>query len=238
ALWLASPAALRRAASALARRLPPSDRRMSLQLRARRFVDGAGPDPVERNLRWFGSFLPEEASAIVLGAPPPERLHEDLRGEPFPRGQEALDLWTRWYLPDDVLTKVDRASMAVSLEARAPLLDRELAAFAHALPFAYKLRGLRRKWIFKRALRGRLPAWLLRRRKQGFGAPNGEWLRGPLRGEVEELFAPERLVRGGLLDPAPVRRLVEEHLSGRRDHRKRLWALYVLQRWLATMGLS
>jgi asparagine synthase (glutamine-hydrolysing) len=230
----------RRAQAAVARaagRLRPSGARMSLQLRARRFVEGIDPDRVTRNARWFGSFLPEEAAALIHGAPPAEALHEDLHDEPYPDGPSAaLDLWTRWYLPDDVLTKVDRASMAVSLEVRAPLLDPELAAFAHALPFRYKLRGLARKWIFKRALRGRLPEALLRRRKQGFGAPNGAWLRGPLRAEVEELLSPRALAATGAIDPELAGRVAREHLSGAADHRKRLWALYVLQRWLTRQG--
>ena len=84
----------------------------------------------------------------------------------------------------------------------------------------------------------RLPAETLSRKKQGFGAPNGEWLRGPLRAEVEELFRPEALAAGGLIEPGLAGRVVREHLSGERDHRKRLWALYVLQRWLVTMGTT
>ncbi len=234
--YLRLPRLVRAPLEAAALRLPASPGRMSAPFLARRFVRGLDPDPLRRNVRWFGSFLPEEASALVIGAPSPSELFAELERGPRPAGEEGvLDLWTRWYLPDDVLTKVDRASMAVSLEARAPFLDPELAAFAHGLPLRYKLRGLTRKWLLKRALRGRLPQAVLRRRKQGFAAPVADWLRGPLRAELLELLAPAALERAGLLRPEPVQRLVREHLAGR-DHRKELWALYVLQRWLARRG--
>lgn len=232
--YLRVPRFARRVVSALAMGLPPSDRRMSLSLRARRFVSGIDANPVVRNLRWFGSFLPEEAAALVREGPRADEVYEDLLARPYPDArQTALEVWTSWYLPDDVLTKVDRASMAVSLEVRAPLLDPDLAAFAHGLPYRFKLRRFSRKWILKRALRGRLPAATLARRKQGFGAPNGRWLRGPLRDEVEALLERGVLEDEGLLDPTLTRRVLEEHMSGARDHRKRLWALYVLRRWLA-----
>lgn len=235
--YLRLPALARRGVAALVGALPPSSDKLSLQFRASRFVRGLSPDPLVRNQRWFGSFLPEEAAALVRGVDA-GRVYEDLLHlQPPPGEQAALELWTAIYLPDDVLTKVDRASMSVSLEVRAPFLDPELAAFVHALPFDHKLRGLTRKWLLKRALRGKLPPAILRRGKQGFGAPAGEWLRGPLRPEVEALLEPTRVARAGLLDPALVARVVMEHLSGERDHRKQLWALYVLARTAARQGL-
>lgn len=127
--------------------------------------------------------------------------------------------------------------MAVSLEVRAPFLDPKLAAFAHALPFHFKLRGLTRKWVLKRALAGRVPAGVLRRPKQGFAPPVADWLRGPLRADVEARLAPEAVAAWGLVDPEPVARIVREHLAGV-DRRKPLWALYVLARWLERSGLT
>ena len=230
--FMRAPAPLRRAVSGLVGLLPPSSADMSLQFRASRFVRGLDPDPFVRHQRWFGSFQPEEAAALIPGAGSAEEVYEDLAWPERPEGEQAaLELMTCYYLPDDVLTKVDRTSMAVSLEARAPLLDPELAAFAHGLPYDLKLRGLTRKWILKRALRGRLPGSVLRRRKRGFRPPNAAWLRGPLRGEVERLLDPRRLEREGLLAPHLVERVVHEHLSGQRDHRKQVWALFVLERW-------
>ena len=242
--YLRAPRLLRTGLSAGARRVPPSSDKRSLHFRATRFVRGLeapdARDPLTRNQRWFGSFQPEEAAGLVLGAPAPATLYEDLRAlRPPPGESAALELWTALFLPDCVLTKVDRASMAVSLEVRAPFLDRELAAFLTALPYRYKLRGLTRKWLLKRALRGRLPGRILRRSKQGFGVPAGEWLRGPLRAEAAELFSGPALRAQGLLDAETVERLFAEHLSGRHDHRKQLWALFVLLRWLARRpGLS
>ena len=230
--WMRAPALLRRAVGGLVGLLPPSGADMSLQFRASRFVRGLDPDPLVRQQRWFGSFLPEEAAALVPGAGSAADVYEDLLAIERPQGEQAgLELWTSTYLPDDVLTKVDRASMAVSLEARAPLLDPELAAFAHSLPYHMKLHGLTRKWILKRALRGKLPGSVLRKRKQGFRPPSVDWLRGPLRAEVERLLEPQRLARGGVLDPQGAARIAREHLTGEQDHRKQVWALYVLERW-------
>jgi asparagine synthase (glutamine-hydrolysing) len=236
--YLRLPGLARRGVAALVDALPPSRGKMSLQFRAARFVRGLDPDPLVRNQRWFGSFLPEEAAMLVRGGPPPDEVYEDLRAlRPAEGEQASLELWTGIYLPDDVLTKVDRASMTVSLEVRAPFLDPDLAAFAHALPFHMKLRGLTRKWILKRALRHSLPHDVLHRRKQGFGPPYGDWLRGPLRREVEQLLAPDRVDRAGLLDPLLVSRMVVDHLDGTRDLRKQVWALYVLARWCARLGV-
>jgi asparagine synthase (glutamine-hydrolysing) len=231
--WLRAPRRVRAGFARGVELLPVSSDKRSLEFRARRFVAGLDPHPLVRNQRWFGSFSPEEARAIVRGVGDGRDLYEDLWALDAPHGEQAaLELWTAIYLPACVLTKVDRASMAVSLEVRAPFLDRDLSEFVVSLPYSYKLRRLTRKWILKRALRGRLPAWVLRRSKQGFGAPCGEWLRGPLQAEAARLFDPQRLARAGLIEPLPVRRMWEEHLSRRRDHRKPLWALFVLLRWL------
>lgn len=236
--YLQLPALARRGVAALVGALPPSREKLSFQFRAARFVRGLDPDPLVRNQRWFGSFLPEEAAALVRGAVAPGRVYEDLRALAPPPGEQAsLELWTAIYLPEDVLTKVDRASMSVSLEVRAPMLDPDLAAFAHALPYEYKLRGLTRKWILKRALKDRLPPEILRRGKQGFGPPFSAWLQGPLRAEVEALLEPSRVARAGILDPLLVARICMEHVHGVRDHRKQLWALYVLARTCARQGL-
>lgn len=235
--YLHLPSLARRGVAALVGALPPSSEKLSLQFRASRFVRGLDPDPLVRNQRWFGSFLPEEAAALVRGVAS-QRVYEDLHTLAAPPGEQAqLELWTAIYLPEDVLTKVDRASMTVSLEVRAPFLDPDLAAFVHALPFHFKLRGLTRKWILKRALRDKLPKDVLSRSKQGFGPPFGDWLRGPLRAEVEALLEPSRVARAGVLDPRLVSRVAVEHLSGERDHRKQLWALYVLARTCARQGL-
>lgn len=220
--------------------IPPSPRYMSLEFRARQFLQGIALPAEERNQGWLGSFLPEEARGLLTGEAagalgtdsPYADLREALRGF---EGEELLDriayLYYRFYLQDDILVKVDRASMAVSLEARAPFLDTAVVEFASALPPSFKIRGLSTKWLLKKALGGIVPPQVLHRKKQGFGIPIAHWLNGDLRGAVDAALAPERLRRGGLLRPEPVARLLAEHRAGRRDHRKPLWTLFAFQRW-------
>ncbi len=135
------------------------------------------------------------------------------------------------YLPDDVLTKVDRMSMAHSIESRVPLLDNEVVDFAESLPASMKIKNGRRKHILKEVASRLLPDGIVDRRKQGFGVPLGTWFRGSLR----ELFADTLLsataLQRGYFEPRFVRQLVNEHLSGRRDHTLRLWQLVIFERW-------
>jgi asparagine synthase (glutamine-hydrolysing) len=138
---------------------------------------------------------------------------------------------TETYLPEDVLTKVDRMSMAHSIESRVPLLDNEVVAFAATLPSAMKIRENRRKHVLKAVAAALLPAEILNRRKQGFGVPLGAWFRGNLRELFSDtLLSPASLQRG-YFEPVFVRQMVSEHLSGKRDHTLRLWQLVVFERW-------
>jgi len=137
----------------------------------------------------------------------------------------------RFYLAGQNLATVDRASMACGLEVRAPFLSTAIVDLASRIPSGWKVRGWTTKYIVKRALRDRLPADVLRRRKQGFGVPLAAWLRGPLRPVLDERLARERVARQGLFDAAAVRRLVDEHVAGVKDHRKVLWALLMLDAW-------
>ena len=135
------------------------------------------------------------------------------------------------YLPEDVLTKVDRMSMAHSIESRVPLLDNEVIDFAATLPAHFKIHNGRRKHVLKEALRGLLPASILDRRKQGFGVPLDVWFRGNLTGMFADVLGSARTRQRGFFEPAFVQRLVQEHLSGRRDHTLRLWQLLVFELW-------
>lgn len=148
----------------------------------------------------------------------------------------ALDALT--YLPDDILVKVDRASMAVSLETRAPFLDRDVMAFAWSLPLAMKLRDGRGKWILRRLLEKHIPAQLIDRPKMGFAIPLDAWLRGPLREWAETLLAEDRLRREGYLDPRPVRRAWARHASGEASLGYRLWSVLMFQAWLEQQKAS
>jgi asparagine synthase (glutamine-hydrolysing) len=154
--------------------------------------------------------------------------------------EQLLWMDTTGYLPDDILVKLDRAAMAVSLETRAPFLDRAVFELAWQLPLDAKLRGGVTKWVLRQVLARYVPDALVDRPKMGFGLPIGPWLRGPLRPWAEELLGERRLSSQGLLDPAPVRRAWHRHLSGRADLGYELWDVLALQSWLDTWqpGLS
>jgi asparagine synthase (glutamine-hydrolysing) len=143
----------------------------------------------------------------------------------------ALSVDVQTYLLDDILTKVDKMSMAVSLECRVPLLDHKLVEFAATVPIGLKLHGGRTKYLLRRFLEPRIPKDILDRPKHGFEAPTGEWLRGPLAPMVSDLLLGPTFRSRGIFAPATVNRLLKEHQDGRRDHRHRLWSLLMLELW-------
>lgn len=142
------------------------------------------------------------------------------------------------YLPSDILVKLDRASMATSLEARCPMLDHTVVEFSWRLPVDTKIRRGQGKWILRQVLARYLPRHLFERPKQGFDVPVGPWLKGPLRTWASDLLSETRLRQQGLLDAAAVQTCWQEHLSGRRNHSRVLWALLMLQAWLDTVHTS
>ena len=143
----------------------------------------------------------------------------------------------KFWLPGDILTKVDRTSMAVSLEAREPLLDHRLIEFAAALPERLRLRGGQGKWLMKQAMRRYLPDEVLFRPKQGFVTPISQWLRGPLAGSARAIASSAALARTGWFDVPALARITEDHISGSADHGRLLWQLLMLDRSLARLGI-
>jgi asparagine synthase (glutamine-hydrolysing) len=135
------------------------------------------------------------------------------------------------YLVDDILVKVDRASMATSLEARVPLLDYKLVEFAFSLPPDYKLRGNTTKWFFKSAMKGILPERIIHRRKEGFSIPIKNWLKEDLKDLMMAYLSPGRLAETGLFNWAYVEKMINEHLSNHQNHSHRLWALILFELW-------
>src|SRR6185503_18043720 len=190
--------------------LPVKTKNLSFDYRARRFITASHYDEVARHHVWFGSFTPCDSNNIT------ERM-------------QSLD--TQFYLAEDILTKVDRASMAVSLEVRAPYLDPRVAEFAASLPPRYKLHGYTSKYILKKAAKGLVPPFVWRRGKKGFGVPFAKWLKHELKPLARDLLSPERLRRNGLFDPAYVAKLQDEHERGVANHRKLLWTLLSFELW-------
>ena len=168
-----------------------------------------------------------------LTGPDPERLLARHFGRfaHLPWASQMMRVDTETYLPEDVLTKVDRMSMAHSIESRVPLLDNEVVSFASSLPAAFKIKDGRRKHILKEVAATLLPREIIDRRKQGFGVPIGVWFRGQLRELFADTLLSPRTLQRGYFQPAFVRQLVDEHLAGKRDHTLRLWQLVIFERW-------
>jgi asparagine synthase (glutamine-hydrolysing) len=223
----------------LVRLLPVKTKNLSFDYKALRFVTGAKYDTVARHHVWFGSFTPEEQMQLLtqdaLAASDVDiyaqarQIADECDSADLVTRMQSVD--TRLYLAEDILTKVDRASMAVSLEVRAPLLDPRVAEFSASLPPNYKLRGQKTKFILKKAVDDLLPPFVTRRGKKGFGVPVAEWLKEKLRPLARDLLSPERIRRAGVFNADYVARLQDEHERGVANHRKLLWTLLMFELW-------
>jgi len=228
-----SPSALRRVATIAAAGLPHG-------ARGKNFLRHVGRDQQGRYLDAIRFFGADEKPALLtadvwrqLRGPDPEtRLARHFnRFAALPWASQMMRFDAETYLPEDVLTKVDRMSMAHSIESRVPLLDNEVIEFAATLPAALKIKNGRRKHVLKEVAATLLPADILNRRKQGFGVPLGVWFRGGLRELFADTLRSATSLQRGYFQPAFVKRIVEEHVSGRRDHTLPLWQLVVFEKW-------
>jgi asparagine synthase (glutamine-hydrolysing) len=229
----------------LAARLFVSHRNMSFDFLLNAFLKGAYQPAWMRHVSWTGAFTPEMQQE--LWADPPSLELEDVYGSAARAMEEvevkddlqrALQMYFKLYLQDDILTKVDRASMMNSLEVRAPFLDVPFMEAAHGLPARLKMRGLRGlKYVLKQTVKDCMPEEILARPKKGFGIPVSRWFREELRDDLLDTLDPERLRAGGLFRPEPVQRMVREHLRGDFNHRKPLWTLFMFEKWRERWGV-
>lgn len=222
----------------LVERLRPSDVNMGFEFRVKRFLRYLYRDPVVRNHLWLGSFngdMQKELLSQEFGHNGPDPF-EDIKKADAPYGSlkdiEALIYdYIRTYLQENILTKVDRASMAHALEVRAPFLDHEFGEFVASIPAKWKLRGITTKYIFKRAMKPLLPKNILHRKKKGFGIPKAKWLREELRACLEDLFSRRSVNDLGLFSFTHIRTMMDEHFHRIRDHQKELWTLLMFELW-------
>lgn len=235
------PSAMRaRVLEPLIQSLPVRHSYFSLDFRLKKFLEGVHAPPRYRHQHWLGAFSDEEANALLIKkdgegrmSSPYEHLDQFFRDD-ADRGEFLNDvLWSylRTYCMDVVLAKVDRMSMANGLEVRAPFLDSEVVTFVQNLPYEYKFRGMTGKYILKRLMKGRLPSHIMRRRKRGFAIPLGRWLQNELRPLMRETLSNDALKKSGMFDHVAVERLMTEHETGHRDHRKKLWTIITFQLW-------
>lgn len=219
--------------------LPVSTKNLSFEYKAKRFVRSSAWDIVRRHHSWFGSFSLDEQDRLLT-----RQVVDQTSGDVYKDAREMLALCdakddveqmqfldVNFYMAEDILTKVDRAAMAVSLETRAPFLDPRVGQFAASLPLNYKLHGSQGKYILKKAVEPLLPANILHRKKKGFGIPIAEWLKGRLNPLMHDLLTEPRLRDQGLFDPTFVSELIREHETGIASNHKQLWTLLVFQLW-------
>jgi len=207
----------------------------------RNFIHNISLDPIDRYLDSVSVFTRLNKESLYSSAFKSQLAESDwvascfhnlaakvATGDPLDR---LLYLDSKTYLPGDIMTKVDRMSMAVSLEARAPLLDHKLIDFVTRVPSALKLAGAETKHILKKAVRGLIPDEILNRSKQGFGVPVQEWINQQLRERMRETLSETRTRQRGYVNPKYLDVLLDEHERGRRDHSTGLWALLMLELW-------
>ena len=222
-------------AKVLERALPVSDKNLTFFYKVARYAESVAFPALERDFLNIGAYFKGIDDLFRFNTKPGDLFgfSRDFLGEY--KEHDYLSkvnlVFLKYYLQDDILFKVDRASMYNSLEVRAPFLDFELADFVNALPLSFKLRGFKTKYLLKKLMEDKLPKDIVYRKKKGFGVPLTRWLKNELKDYMFSILSLERIRKFGLLNYDMVERLVGEHLAGQRDNRKILWNLIVFQNW-------
>jgi len=227
------PARLRQAGARLARAAANVNPSSAAAGRLRTLAEFLSPNSAGEFYRRFNAHWRDPAQVLLHGESAEIRPADPRLETELPKALEEMMFWdARVYLPDDLLVKLDRASMAVGLEARVPLLDHRVVEFAWTLPLSLKVREGQTKWVLRRVLERYIPRAWMERPKMGFAVPLDAWLRGPLRAWAEDLLDERRLRREAFFRPEPIRQKWEQHLSGRCNWQYLLWDVLVLQTWL------
>jgi asparagine synthase (glutamine-hydrolysing) len=211
-----------------------SDEKISLEYKLKRWMEGMSLDADEAHFFWNGTFSAEQRRRIRPGSNGNglRALVERLGIEMDSRLERYLRIDQSYYLPDDILYKTDRMSMAHSLEVRPPFLDHRIVEFAASLPQNFKIRGGTLKYILRELMKDKLPPAVIRRKKEGFDIPIHDWFRGPLRALLLDTLTDEAVARSGLFRPEKVRSLVRAHLERRANLGYHLWGLMILFLWM------
>lgn len=214
------------------RHWPVSDDKISFEYKLKRFLEGSLLSPARAHVYWNGTFSEEEKRALLQPPLPP--VLGNVLDRAFATGIDGEDMWfdQSYYLPDDILTKVDRMSMAHSVEVRPPFLDHRIVEFAASLPVEFKVKGSRQKIVLKRLMSGKLPISVLRRKKIGFDIPAHDWLRGPLQRLLLNTLNGVDAEYPGLFRPGAIRDCLRRHLERRANLGYHLWGLMILFLWM------
>lgn len=233
------PAPVLRLLGAAVEGWPASDEKISLEYKLKRFLEGCRMRPERAHVYWNGTFSEAQKRALVPGKLP-RALHRVIAELARAGDNTGARLWfdQKYYLPDDILAKVDRISMAHSIEVRPPFLDHRIAEFAATLPDTFRIRGSKQKVLLRSLMHHRLPHSILRRGKIGFDIPAHEWLRGPLRELLFDTFAWASSEHSELFDWTEVQSYVDAHLARRANYGYHLWGLIILFLWMKRWNIQ
>jgi len=216
-------------------RLPVSTKNMSFDFKVKHFLKGVYNTSAVRNQIWLSSFSDENDLFMKKNQRNYSLYQDIIDAEKKHKFRDDIDklvfMYQKFYMGEDILTKVDRASMFNSLEVRAPFLDVELVEFVNSLPSKYKYRKMTRKYILKKMLENKLPHDIIYRQKKGFGIPLAKWIKEDLKGEILDTFSQDKIKREGIFNHKFINNLLSSHLSGKKDNRKQIWTLYVFEKW-------